>query len=35
MRQALLPGALFGISIIVGFAAVKRTSVSNETETPI
>jgi drug/metabolite transporter (DMT)-like permease len=29
MRQALLPGALFGISIIVGFAAVKRTSVSN------
>ena len=29
MRQALLPGALFGITIIVGFAAVKHTSVSN------
>ncbi len=31
MRLAIVPGALFGISIIVGFAAVKNTSVSNAT----
>jgi drug/metabolite transporter (DMT)-like permease len=29
MRQAFVPGALFGLSIILGFAAVKHTSVSN------
>jgi len=31
MRAALVPGALFGLSLLVGFAAVKNTSVSNAT----
>jgi drug/metabolite transporter (DMT)-like permease len=31
MRMAVIPGALFGISIIVGFAAINHTSVSNAT----
>ena len=31
MRVALVPGALFGISLITGFAAVNNTSVSNAT----
>lgn len=30
-KQAFLPGALFGVSLIVGFAAVLRTSVANAT----
>ena len=30
-RQALLPGVLFGTSLVVGFAAVLRTSVANAT----
>jgi uncharacterized membrane protein len=30
-RQALLPGALFGASLVVGFEAVKNTSVANAT----
>src|SRR5262245_52088974 len=29
MRVALVPGALFGMSLILGFAAVNNTSVSN------
>ena len=31
MRVALVPGALFGTSLITGFAAVNNTSVSNAT----
>jgi drug/metabolite transporter (DMT)-like permease len=31
MRVALVPGALFGLSLITGFAAVNNTSVSNAT----
>ncbi len=30
-RQALLPGALFGVTLIIGFEAVKNTSVANAT----
>lgn len=30
-KQALLPGVLFGVSLMVGFAAVLRTSVANAT----
>lgn len=30
-RQAMLPGALFGLSLMVGFTAVLRTSVANAT----
>jgi drug/metabolite transporter (DMT)-like permease len=30
-RQALMPGALFGVTLIVGFEAVKNTSVANAT----
>lgn len=29
LRRALLPGALFGISLVVGFTAVTKTSVAN------
>ena len=31
MRIAMIPGALFGVSLITGFAAVQNTSVSNAT----
>jgi drug/metabolite transporter (DMT)-like permease len=30
-RQALFPGALFGVTLIIGFEAVKNTSVANAT----
>src|SRR5207344_1818009 len=29
LRVSIIPGALFGVSLIVGFAAVNNTSVSN------